>query len=229
LSNCKRSSFEMDMEIEQIRLEVYRQTGISIGRDDPFLVAIQILLAAVRGMEEKSDAAVRELSLVAARVEAASDKRTRNAVSVTPQTCPQAGLDLAAAHNKLMKFSAIALSVTALAAGGAGYVYRMGIDAASVAGFKKSAEAAIADANAAVAAAEKSSADEVRAMREASGWAGTAEGLLARRFFSSGAGQIAASCAAEKWDIKERRDGKYCVPQRRPLVGNDDEYGWKIP
>lgn len=221
----------MDREIEQVRLDVFRQTGISIDRDDPFLVAIQLLLGASRRIEEKSDAALRELLLVAARVESASDKRAR----ANPLPPPQAGTQgeqhsaLAAEHHKLIKFAAIALIAAALVGGIAGYVFRMGIDAASVAGFKHSAETAIEEANAAAAAAEKKASDEIRAVRETSGWAGTKEGLLARQFFASGAGLTAATCAAEKWDIRQVKDGKYCVPQRRPLWGTDGDYGWKIP
>lgn len=73
---------------------------------------------------------------------------------------------------------------------------------------------------------------EIDGVKKSVGWLGTEEGRLARDFFESGAGLVAARCEGEKWDIKKDSAGQgWCIPQARPLLGWKDSklYGWKIP
>ena len=117
----------------------------------------------------------------------------------------------AAAEKKARAFTqaVVAAVIGALVIGGVGYAAGWGAAALSTRVTKIDAQAAVEAAEMRAEDAEQKARDDVDAVRKASGWAGTAEGLLARRFFASGAGQIAATCAAEKWDIKEGKDGKY--------------------
>ena len=88
---------------------------------------------------------------------------------------------------------------------------------------KKRADEAIAEIT------EKSGA-AVAAVSARNTWAASATGQLAKRFFDSGAGSIAATCKSPVWEIKETQNGKFCVPKRRDIFGGGtDEYGWKIP
>lgn len=88
---------------------------------------------------------------------------------------------------------------------------------------KKRADEAIAEIT------EKSGA-AVAAVSARNTWAASATGQLAKRFFDSGAGSIAATCKSPVWEIKETQNGKFCVPKRRDILGGGtDEYGWKIP
>lgn len=48
-------------DVEEIRLEVFKQTGKSIDADDPFFVALAMLSVVAKGIEEKNDEALREM------------------------------------------------------------------------------------------------------------------------------------------------------------------------
>ena len=72
--------------------------------------------------------------------------------------------------------------------------------------------------------------NEIEAMKNNIGWSATREGRIAKLFFDSGAGLIAATCNSPTWEIQNTTKGKYCVPRRRDLFGgSEDQYGWKIP
>lgn len=138
---------------------------------------------------------------------------------------------------KLTYTNLAALLLSAVIFGGAGYVYQEGVNAVNlsrakdlVAEANAATEKATADLAAYQAVADKNAAAEIAKIRAASGWAGTPTGRLAKQFFDLGYGGLAATCKAEKWDIEDRKEGKWCVPQRRDLIGGDSQkYGWKIP
>lgn len=78
------------MNIEEIRLEVFKQTGKSIDPDDPFFVALAMLSATATGIEKKNDAALGEIRQIRDEIarEAVKNRnavklQTKNACSVT--------------------------------------------------------------------------------------------------------------------------------------------------
>lgn len=123
----------------------------------------------------------------------------------------------------------------------AGYLVRMGTDAANLSTARESVEVANARAEAAESKAEKAEVTAqtaataranaaIEAIRSGAKWADSEDGRLAKRFFENGGGKAAATCASEKWDVVKGADGKWCIPQRRDIIGGDSEkYGWKLP
>lgn len=123
----------------------------------------------------------------------------------------------------------------ALLFGGAGFLAAKSaaairVDAAQkdLAEAKKAADQARAELASYQSKADKTAAAEIEKIRVASGWAGTPEGRLAKRFFDVG-GEAAATCNSDTWDVVQSKEGKWCVPQRRDLLGDNQRYGWKIP
>ena len=68
-------------------------------------------------------------------------------------------------------------------------------------------------------------------LNAARGWAGTAEGQLAFKFFTTGGGLMAAKCQAEHWTLGKTGKGeKLCMPQYETLMGwKEGNVGWVIP
>lgn len=52
------------MNIDEIRLDVFKQTGKSIDHDDPFYIALAMLSVTAISIEKKNDAALAEMRLV---------------------------------------------------------------------------------------------------------------------------------------------------------------------
>lgn len=141
-----------------------------------------------------------------------------------------AGDATAAARNTAFYRAVAGVAACALVFGGTGYALRAGADAINLSTARDRVSEANARADAAVAAAEEKASDEIDAIRKSSGWIGTAQGRLAKKFFDSGAGDIAAKCDSPDWEITERKGGKSCVPKKRDLLGgNAGKDGWKIP
>lgn len=116
--------------------------------------------------------------------------------------------------------------VCALVFGGTGYLVRMASDEMNLQTAKEKVAAAIERAE----AAEQRTAAQIADLQSSMGWLGTKEGQLAKRFFDSGAGVIAATCNSPAWEVAQGADGRYCIPKRRALLGGEKErYGWKIP
>lgn len=116
--------------------------------------------------------------------------------------------------------------VCALIFGGTGYLVRMASDEMNLQTAKGKVTAAIERAE----AAEQRAAAQIAALQGSMGWLGSKEGQLAKRFFDSGAGVIAATCNSPAWEVAQGADGKYCIPKRREIIGwGDEKYGWKIP
>ncbi|WP_426166316.1 hypothetical protein [Polaromonas sp. DSP2-3-2b2] len=80
---------------------------------------------------------------------------------------------------------------------------------------------------------EKKSADEIARNSAAIGWAATPNGRLAKAFFDTGGGAIAATCNAkylEKEIDSEKRT--WCYAKRHELFGGEDNKltsAWRIP
>lgn len=133
-------------------------------------------------------------------------------------------------RNKFFWLATMAMVVCALVFGGTGYALRMAADSINLSTAIEKVNDANSRADIAIAAAKKKAFDEIVETRKTSGWLGTEEGRLAKRFFELGGGVSAAKCNSPVWDIVDTKDGKYCVPKRRDLIGSDkDKYGWKIP
>lgn len=126
------------------------------------------------------------------------------------------------------KWSAAGVIACAIVFGGAGYGIRMLADETNL----NIAREKIEVANERTAAAEKQAREDVEAVKKSIGWMGTEQGQLAKRFFATGGGEIAARCDSPVWEIVNGIDGKYCIPKRRDLLGlggDKNKYGWKIP
>lgn len=141
-----------------------------------------------------------------------------------------AGDTAAAERYKAFWVAAIGVLACAVTFGGAGFVVRMSVDKLSLMSASSQLEEANARVDEATEVAEIRADQEIADIKKRAGWAGTKEGLLAKKFFESGAGAIAASCNSPTWEVVINNEGKYCVPKRRPIFGNGEEqYGWKIP
>lgn len=68
-------------------------------------------------------------------------------------------------------------------------------------------------------------------LNAAKGWAGTAEGQLAYKFFTAGSGAAAAKCQAAHWTVGKNAQGqKLCIPQHEKWSGwTEGDEGWVIP
>jgi hypothetical protein len=114
----------------------------------------------------------------------------------------------------------------ALVFGGTGYLVRMASNEVNL----QTAKEQVAAATQRAEAAEQRAAAQIADLQSSMGWLGSKEGQLAKRFFDSGAGAIAATCNSPVWEVIQGKDGKYCLPKRRDLIGGDgNKYGWKIP
>lgn len=138
---------------------------------------------------------------------------------------------------KVTQLHIFALVLSALIFGGTGFLIAKSASMVFIsrandlaAEAKTTTEKAAADLAAYQAVADKNTAAEIERIRAASGWAGTPTGRLAKQFFEAGGGLVAVSCKSDTWDIVKTREGRWCVPQRRDLIGGDvQKYGWKIP
>lgn len=144
------------------------------------------------------------------------------------------------ARNKAVGFVGAVVLLTALLFGGGGYLYATSMTASHL----NAAERDLAKANLLLENAnkrvdekiielEKNSANEILRNSAAVGWAATANGRLAKAFFDTGGGAIAATCNAkylEKEVDSEKRT--WCYGKRRELFGGEDNKtmsAWRIP
>ena len=88
-----------------------------------------------------------------------------------------------------------------------------------------------AEAAAVVANLKAEQAAAIANLSAAKGWAGTAEGQLAYKFFTVGSGVMAAKCQGEHWTIGETGNKeKLCIPQHKTWSGwKEGGTGWVIP
>ena len=88
-----------------------------------------------------------------------------------------------------------------------------------------------AEAAAAIANLKTEHATAIANLSAAKGWAGTAEGQLAYKFFTVGSGVLAAKCQGEHWTTGKTGKGeKLCIPQHKTWSGwEEGGTGWVIP
>lgn len=235
------------ISIEQLKELIYRESGhkIQVHDNDPILTTFYINLATLGEALKNADQIQQTTRDVIDSLPGAADREMKRAADAAisalsgevGRVAQQIAGDAAAAENaaavsRAARWATAGVLVCAIAFGSTGYLFRLAADKVSIAQAAEMVAAANARADAAIAEAEKNTGEEVMAARKSAGWAGTEEGRLAKQFFDSGAGLVAAKCKGEKWEIKTGKDGqKWCVPESRPLFGwkNEKEYGWKIP
>lgn len=88
-----------------------------------------------------------------------------------------------------------------------------------------------AEAASVVANLKAEQAATIANLSAAKGWAGTAEGQLAYKFFTVGSGLAAAKCQGEHWTLGKTAKGeKLCKPQHKTWSGwEEGGSGWVIP
>ena len=133
-------------------------------------------------------------------------------------------------RNKFFVMATAGMTICSLIFGGTGYLYKRSADIANINDAIASAKDANNRADVKIDHFKEVARNEIEAMKKNIGWSATREGRIAKLFFDSGAGLIAATCNSPTWEIQNTAKGKYCVPRRPDLFGgSEDQYGWKIP
>lgn len=212
--------------VERNKSEITRQNSIQI-KDAQEKLARQLAElpgAADLEMKRASNAAISALSVEVGRI----------AQNV-------AGDAAAAAKNTAFYRAVAGMAICAVIFGGTGYGIHAGASAVHLseanekvreanARAEAAEEVAEKKANARAEAAEEAAEKKIAAGKRQTGWAATEEGQIAKKFFDSKWGIVAATCSAKTWEIINNEDGRWCVPKPKPLLGGDEEkYGWKIP
>ena len=140
-----------------------------------------------------------------------------------------------------IKWATIGVVICAIFFGGGGYLIGQAVNTISISNAKSDLKEANERASAAVDASkiaaadfEKRLSDEVRKISEAGGWATTAQGRLAKRFFDSGWGVKVATCKDANWNIEKvkKENGEIatlCILKPASLFGKEPRSGWEIP
>ena len=229
------------ISVSDLKQLIYRETGykIQVQDNDPILAAFYVNLAtlgeALKHAEEIQDAT----KTVIKSLPGAADLEMKRAGDVVMRSLSaevsriaqrlasnSASTEKANAISFATKWVSAGVVACAVLFGTVGYGIRMITDEITL----KTARNMVVAAETRAQAAEKQALEKIEAIKNDIGWLGTAEGQLAKAFFRNGAGQIAATCAAPDWEVRTLSDGQYCIPNRRPLFGgNDEDYGWKIP
>lgn len=233
------------ISIDELKSLVYKASGfrIQIGDNDPLLTTVYINLAVLgSALELAGDLQDKIAEQISSLPAAAEREMKRAGATVTEILAKDVGrLANQIAGDAAMEAKALAISrAMQWAAGGVlacsvvffstGYLVRSGAEAVNLSAQRDRVKEAQNRADAAAAVADEKAGAEIDAIRRRSGWAATPDGRLAKQFFDSGAGLIAAKCASVTWDIVDRNDEKFCVPKRRDLIGGDkSKHGWKIP
>lgn len=131
-----------------------------------------------------------------------------------------AGDAAATERNKSLGWAGLAVIFCAILFGGTGFLIKSYQDKMELDNAAKQVE--LVNSN---------SQSEIDTARKSAAWAGTEEGRLAMDFFVNGSGLAAAKCDSPTWDIKQFKNGPWCIPQSRPIFGKDPagDHGWKIP
>lgn len=233
------------ISVADLKQLIYRETGykIQVQDNDPILAAFYVNLATLgealkhaECIQESIKGVINSLPASADReMQRAGDAALRTLSSEVGRIAQRLAGDAAAAEKGkaialAVKWTAAGVLACAVVFGGVGYGIRMLADEANLSIARHNLQVAKASSEADIAAAEKKASDEINAIQKNSGWIGTEEGRLAKKFFDIGAGSIAAKCDSPSWEIVDGKDGKFCVPKRRDLFGGDgNKYGWKIP
>jgi len=226
------------VDIKKIQAILLAQ-GIRVARDDPVFLLLALnetvlneSLERVGQIEAAACDVIASLPGVAkSEIEIASRAAITRLTAEVGQIAQRLAGDAAAAEKShaisfAAKWTAAGVLSCAIVFGSVGYGTRMLIDEVNI----NAAREAVAAANEHIAATEKQAIDDVETAKKSIGWMGTQQGQLAKRFFDIGGGDIAARCDSPVWEIVNGADGKYCIPNRRDLLGGDkNKYGWKIP
>lgn len=229
------------ISIADLKQLIYRETGykIQVQDNDPILATFYVNLAtlgeALKNAEQIQDATrtvISSLPGVADReIKRAGDAALGALSTEVGRIAQRLAGDAAAAEKShaisfAAKWTVVGVLSCAIVFGSVGYGTRMLVDEVNI----NAAREAVAAVNEHAAATEKQARDDIEAAKKSIGWMGTQQGQLAKRFFDIGGGDIAARCDSPVWEIVNGADGKYCIPNRRDLLGGDkNKYGWKIP
>lgn len=231
------------ISIADLKQLIYRETGykIQVQDNDPILATFYVNLAtlgeALKNAEQIQDATrtiIKSLPGVADQeIKRAGDAALRALSTEVGRIAQRLAGDAAAAEKAYAisfaaKWTAAGVIACAIVFGGVGYGIRMLADEIHL----NAAREKVVVADERTAAAERQAREDIEAVKKSIGWMGTEQGQLAKRFFATGGGDIAARCDSPVWEIVNGIDGKYCIPKRRDLLslGEDkNKYGWKIP
>lgn len=229
------------ISVGELKELIYRETGykLQVHDNDPILSTFYINLAtlgeALKHAEDIQTAARGVIDSLPGAADREMQRAGNAAVRSLSAEVGRIAQELAGNAAAIEKAKAVSLATKWVTAGviacsvvffGLGFGVRMLADEINL----KAARDKVADAYARADAAQAKAEADIAALRQSIGWLGSKEGQLAKSFFDSGAGAIAATCNSPDWDVVEGADGRYCVPKRRDLIGGDKEkHGWKIP
>ncbi|MDY7545071.1 hypothetical protein RGU75_02335 [Glaciimonas sp. CA11.2] len=233
------------ISIDELKSIVYRESGfkLQISEDDPLLTTVYINLAVLGSSIEAAGELHREMVEQINRLPAAADQQLKRAshdalesMSIEVANLANRIAGDAASAERANAFSRAIVSVLGglLVSSGlffiTGFYLSRSVDSQQLNKMKSEVNLVKGDAEERVRAAHIETEAELDGMRRSIGWTATPDGKIAKIFFESGAGMVAAKCVSPVWDIVQTTGGKYCVPKRRDLFGGDEEkYGWKIP
>lgn len=243
------------ISVDELKLLVHKESGyrIQIGDNDPILTTIYInkaVLGAALGeageLQKKTLDLIERLPGVADKeMERAGEKAITALADQVGYIANKIAGDTAAAtaadaRSTAAKWQGGMLVVGMLIGVTGTYLAVTGANAMNMSTARDRVAAAEMRAETAEADAKKRADDAIAAITEKSGaavaavaarntWAASTTGQLAKQFFDSGTGLAAATCKSPVWEIKEMKNGKFCVPKRREFFGDSEEYGWKIP
>ena len=243
------------ISVDELKLLVHKESGykIQISDDDPLLTTIYINKAVLgAALGEAAELQKKTMELID-RLPGAADKEMERAGEKAINTlagrvgtnADKIAGDAAEATAADAKSTAAkwqgGIMIVGFAVGCIGtYLAVTGANAMNMSAARDRVAAAEMRAETAEADAKKRADDAIAAITEKSGaavaavaarntWAASTTGQLAKQFFDSGTGLAAATCKSPVWEIKEMKNGKFCVPKRREFFGDSEEYGWKIP
>lgn len=180
---------------------------------------------------------LKDIRNLTTRLEEVALKVQSSSVKINEVADDSAATERHTAFVKAVAFAAGGVLFCGILFGGGGFLYakeaasiRVNAAERDLEDAKSQLEKANKRVDETIAALEKKSAENIAQIRAASGWAGTQQGKLAKMFFESSSGIAAATCNSETWEIVTDKEGKWCIPKRRDLIGGDEKkYGWKIP
>lgn len=228
------------VDIKKIQAILLAQ-GIRVARDDPVFLLLALneavlneSLERVGQIEAATCNVIASLPGVAkSEIEIASKAAITRLTAEVGRIAQRLAGDAAAAEKAhaisfAATWTAVGVLVCAMVFGSVGFGIKMLADETNL----NTAREKIEVANERTATAEKQAREDIEAVKKSIGWMGTEQGQLAKRFFATGGGEIAAKCDSPVWEIVNGIDGKYCIPRRRDLLGlggDKNKYGWKIP
>ena len=233
------------ISISDLKQMIYRESGyrIQVQDNDPILATFYINLAILQEALKQAEhiqsvakdtisslpgAADNEMQRAADKVLLSlSEELARIAQNIANSSTQ---IERAKAVSTATKWSITGLLISGITFSVIGYAVRMWADDANLQSANMMVTAIQGKADQRIALIKQQTRDEIDQLKKSIGWAGTEQGMLAKRFFENGGGIDAATCNSPVWKIYQTKSGKYCVPDRRDLFGgNTNLYGWKLP